>query len=292
MVRHNFGIQWHTTFHTMPGWLPQWGPSWREALASWHCHRCSCNIPFCGHRKKAGGNVDQYKHNTCIMLFLVIRHTLLNFFPHPRSLSTMVWSDLWPTFQWPRHLSRLARRWWSGAISVWISWRTSCVLATLIYDPQLSKEIGPFPRLDVIGQSLYTIFVSIIQWHTALLPPLQLQRRVECQGHGLDSPWRVALRESSPDTAAITYIYICIYHIYNIYHIYHIYTHDNMLNILYQIILWFRLSQETSEFMLPCRTSMSAALEIRTCLVSSLAGSCGVRFGETNYGDTIGISWG
>ena len=88
------------------------------------------------------------------------------------------------------------------------------------------------------------------------------------------------------------HIYICIYHIYNIYHIYHIYTHDNMLNILYQIILWFRLSQETSEFMLPCRTSMSAALEIRTCLVSSLAGSCGVRFGETNYGDTIGISWG
>ena len=96
----------------------------------------------------------------------------------------MVWHDLWPTFQWPRHLSRLARRWWSGAISVWISWRTSCVLATLIYDPQLSKEICPFPRLDVIGQSLYTIFVSIIQWHTALLPPLQLQRRVECQGHG------------------------------------------------------------------------------------------------------------
>ena len=119
----------------------------------------------------------------------------------------MVWHDLWPTFQWPRHLSRLARRWWSGAISVWISWRTSCVLATLIYDPQLSKEICPFPRLDVIGQSLYTIFVSIIQWHTALLPPLQLQRRVECQGHGLDSPWRVALRESSPDTAAIIYIY-------------------------------------------------------------------------------------
>jgi hypothetical protein len=139
----------------------------------------------------------------------------------------------------------------------------------------------------VIGQSLYTIFVSIIQWHTALLPPLQLQRRVECQGHGLDSPWRVALRESSPDTAAIIYIYI-----HTIYTIYTIYTHDNMLNILYQIILWFRLSQETSEFMLPCRTSMSAALEMRTCLVSSHTGSCGVRFRETNSGDTIGISWG
>ena len=95
------------------------------------------------------------------------------------------------------------------------------------------------------------------------------------------------LFEKALRTLLLSYIYI-----HTIYTIYTIYTHDNMLNILYQIILWFRLSQETSEFMLPCRTSMSAALEMRTCLVSSHTGSCGVRFGETNSGDTIGISWG
>ena len=41
-------------------------------------------------------------------------------------------------------------------------------------------------------------------------------------------------------------------------------------------VLTPKIPQETSRFMLPCRTSMSAALEIRTCLGSSLPGSCGV----------------
>ena len=203
----------------------------------------------------------------------------------------MVWHDLWPTFQWPRHLSRLARRWWSGAISVWISWRTSCVLATLIYDPQLSKEICPFPRLDVIGQSCIQSLFPLSS-DTQLFSHLYSSKGGSSVRATAWIPHEGWLFEKALRTLLLSHIYICIYHIYNIYHIYHIYTHDNMLNILYQIILWFRLSQETSEFMLPCRTSMSAALEIRTCLVSSLAGSCGVRFGETNYGDTIGISWG
>ena len=114
----------------------------------------------------------------------------------------------------PWHLSRLVRRRWSGAISIWISWSISCILATRIYHLQhlQLKKLAlfhPFPTRDVIGQSLsnvcFHVFpcVSSIQWHTALLPPLRLQRRVECQSHGKPAigirclPWQIWKRHKA-----------------------------------------------------------------------------------------------
>ena len=121
----------------------------------------------------------------------------------------MLWSDLWPTLA----LAPLA----AGAKTMI---RRNLHLNFLVHKlhtcyPHLpsttstTKEIGPFPSFSNTWcdwtVSVKCVFpcVSSIQWHTALLPPLRLQRRVECQSHGKPAigirclPWQIWKRHKA-----------------------------------------------------------------------------------------------